>query len=57
MFNALDMDRKGNINAYDIERLLAEFKQVCSRSTFDEIELLINIYDRTDSRKICFVDF
>uniref|UniRef100_A0A7S3MHN6 EF-hand domain-containing protein n=1 Tax=Favella ehrenbergii TaxID=182087 RepID=A0A7S3MHN6_9SPIT len=57
VFEALDMERKGSITVYDLERLIIEQKRGGSRSLVDEIELLINMYDRTGFHKICYIDF
>ena len=51
------MERKGSITIYDLERLIINQKKSGSRSIVEEIELLINMYDRTGFQKICYIDF
>ena len=57
MFAALDTEKKGNITIYDLERLIMNQKKSGSRSLIDDIELLVNMYDRSGYRKINFADF
>ena len=56
-FETLDIERKGSVTVYDLERLIINQKKGGSRSIVDDIELLINMYDRTGFHKICYIDF
>ena len=54
IFEALDGENKCSITVYDLEKMIMQMKKSGSRSLLDDIELLINLYDRTGYRKINF---
>jgi len=55
VFEALDSERKGGLTVYDLERLI--FPHSSPSSLISDIELLINVYDRSNLRRICYIDF
>ena len=53
----MDTEKKGCVTVYDLEKLIMEQKKSGSRSLIGDIELLINLYDRTGYHKISLSDF
>lgn len=57
VFTVLDSDVKGSISIFDIEKLIIEHKKSGSRTLVDDVDLLIQMYDRTSYQRIVYVDF
>jgi Ca2+-binding EF-hand superfamily protein len=57
IYAAIDIEQKGWISIYDLEKLLINHKRGGSRSLVSDIELLIALYDKTQNKHIRLNDF
>ena len=57
IFEVLDIERKGCLSVYDLEKLIVKKRKGGSRNIVEEIEQLIAMFDRKGSGKIKGEDF
>lgn len=57
IFRVLDKDSKGYLNIYDLEDIIHENKKTKSKDQLNDIELLLNKYDRSGDRRITYLEF
>ena len=57
LFEVADVQGKGSVSIYDLERLIIEHKKCGSRTLIDDIELIMQMYDRNGGHKISYSDF
>ena len=57
IFELVDNQQKNTISIYDIEKLIIEHKKCGSRTLMEEVELLMQMYDRGGANRINFFDF
>ena len=57
IFELVDSQQKNTISIYDLEKLIIEHKKCGSRTLMEEVELLMQMYDRGGANRINFFDF